>query len=167
MKSKLLIGVLGNLRSGKTQTWSTLFNREVRTGKHPRIVNIFDEKIPVFLINGSPLERRVDLQYIMPKNDPAIVLCSFLYHKKVKENFNFFIEKDYELFIHWLNPGYNDESDKVLFYNIGIINYLLANGATVGVKNAKTDCIERVDEIKAYIYAWNKIRQAYSNNIVE
>jgi hypothetical protein len=87
MASKLLIGVLGNFRAGKTTTWNKLFNREVRTGKHLRKLDLYNNKIPVFLINGAPLERKIDLEYILPDEDPQIVLCSFLYHKNVKSNF--------------------------------------------------------------------------------
>ncbi len=154
MKRKLLIGVLGNYRSGKSTTWHTLFNREVRTGKHIRHIIIYNDKIPVFLINGAALERRVELKYILPDKTPDIVLCSFLYHKNVKNNFNYFLDKGYDMYIQWLNPGYSDKNDKVLFYNVGIINYLMSFGVTVSVKNGKINCNTRVKEIKNYLYAW-------------
>lgn len=159
MHSKLLVGVLGNHRSGKTTTWATLFNREVRTGKHIRELTVFDKEIPIFLINGSPLERRTDLQYILPDSDPQIVLCSFLYHKKVKDNFNYFIERGYEIYIQWLNPGFSDKNDKVLFYNVGIVNYLLSHGATVSVKSGKINPEKRVDEIRRHLYAWSLMQE--------
>ncbi len=162
MASKLLIGVLGNYKAGKTTTWNQLFKREVRTGKHLRKLDLFNTKIPIFLINGAPLERRVDLEYILPDEDPQIVLCSFLYHKMVKSNFQYFIDKGYDLYIQWLNPGYNDTNDKVLFYNLGIINYLMSYGAVISVKNARLKPDARVDEIKNYLYAW-----CINNNIIE
>ncbi len=153
---KLLIGVLGNLGAGKTTTWHTFFNRNVHTGKNVRKVEIHGEEIPVFLINGAPLERKTDLSNILPKEDPRIVLCSFLYHKDVKKSFNFFIQKGYDIHIQWLNPGFFDQNQKVLFYNAGIVNYLLSQGATVSVKNGKQVPNLRVDEIKNYILSWNK-----------
>lgn len=155
MDNKLLIGVLGNHRSGKTETWNNLFSRKVRTGKHLRKLKVFDKDISIFLINGSPLERRTELEYIMPDKDPNIVLCSFLYHKKVKENFNYFLDRGYDIYIQWLNPGFSDESDKVLFYNVGIINYLLSHGATVSVENGKVNPDNRVNNIRRYLYAWS------------
>lgn len=156
MERKLLIGVLGNLGAGKTTTWNEFFGRNVHTGKNIRYINIHDEKIPVFLINGAPLERRTNLEYILPDKDPQIVLSSFLYHKDVKNNFKFFIDKGYELYIIWLNPGFSDPNDKVLFYNAGIINYLLSSSATVSVKNGKKSPFLRSNDIKNYLYAWYK-----------
>jgi hypothetical protein len=155
MGKKLLIGILGNNQSGKSYTWSSLFNRTVRTGKHIRKLEIIDKSIPLFLINGAPLSRKVDLKEILPETDPQIVLCSFLYHKNVKNNFNYFIERGYDMYIQWLNPGFNDSHDKALFYNSGIINYLMSNGATVSIKNVKTDNLQRVNEIKAMLLGWS------------
>ncbi len=157
MGRKLLIGVLGNLGAGKTTTWNKFFGRNVHTGKNVRFIKIHDEKIPVFLINGAPLERKTNLEYILPEQDPKIVLSSFLYHKDVKKNFEYFVKKGYDLYVLWLNPGYEDNNDKVLFYNTGIINYLLGKGATVSVKSGKLLPDLRVDDIKNYIYAWNKV----------
>ncbi len=156
MERKLLIGVLGNLGAGKTTTWNEFFGRNVHTGKNIRYINIHDEKIPVFLINGAPLERKTNLEFILPDEDPTIVLSSFLYHKDVKKNFDFFIKKGYELYILWLNPGFSDPNDKVLFYNAGIINYLLSKEATVSVKNGKQIPILRVNDVKNFIYSWYK-----------
>ena len=36
MKSRLLIGLLGNRNGGKSHTWNELFGHTVRTGKRPR-----------------------------------------------------------------------------------------------------------------------------------
>ncbi len=153
-KPKLVIGVLGNYRAGKSKTWHTLFGREVRTGKHPRKIWIHNLQIPVFLINCAPLDRGVELKYIMPNKDPEIVLCSFLYHKDVKDNINYFFDRNYQMYLQWLNPGYEDENDKVLFYNVGIINYLMSKGAVIAVKNGKNNPKERVNEIRNYLYSW-------------
>jgi hypothetical protein len=157
MERKLLIGVLGNLGSGKTTTWNHFFGKNVHTGKNIRYINIDDVKIPVFLINGAPLERKTNLEYILPDKDPTIVLSSFLYHKDVKKNFDYFIKKGYDIYILWLNPGFSDANEKVLFYNAGIINYLLSNEATVSVKNGKKLPELRVNDIKNYLYAWYKV----------
>jgi len=154
MNTKLLIGVLGNQASGKSTTWSTMFGRVVHTGKNLRKLEINGVKIPIFLINESALERKTSLEYILPDDDPQIVLSSFLYHKNVKSNFEYFYKKGYDLYVQWLNPGYSDPNDKALFYNEGIINYLLSLGTIVSVKNAKLSPKFRVKELKNYIYAW-------------
>lgn len=153
MDNKLLIAILGNAASGKTTTWNTLFGRKVHTGKNLRNIEINGVKVPVFLINESPLERKTKLEYILPDEDPKIVLSSFLYHKDVKNNFDYFIKRGYDIYVQWLNPGFNDASSKALFYDDGIINYLLGFGVTVSVKNGKSLPEDRVAEIKNYVFA--------------
>jgi ABC-type dipeptide/oligopeptide/nickel transport system ATPase component len=155
MKRKLLIGVLGNEGAGKSTTWNALFGHTVHTGKNIRKLKIYDTKIPVFLINESALERKTKLEYIMPDEDPEIVISSFLYHKDVKSNFDYFIKRGYDIYVQWLNPGFSDPNEKALFYNEGIINYLLGFGATVAVKNGKQPPQFRVEEIKNMIFVWN------------
>ncbi|MCK9255646.1 MAG: hypothetical protein GX793_02620 [Bacteroidales bacterium] len=154
MERKLVIAILGNQGSGKTTTWETLFGRKVHTGKNLRNIEIQGIKIPVFLINESALERKTKLEYILPEKDPEIVISSFLYHKEVIKNFDYFIKRNYNIYVQWLNPGYNDSNDKALFYNDGIINYLLGHGAVVSVKNAKNNPKYRVEEIKNYLLSY-------------
>jgi ABC-type dipeptide/oligopeptide/nickel transport system ATPase component len=153
MEKKLLIGVLGNEGSGKSTTWKKLFGHTVHTGKNVRKLLINGIAIPVFLINESPLERKTKLEYILPKENPDIVISSFLYHKDVKSNFEYFANNDYDIYVQWLNPGYMDQNDKALFYNDGIINFLLSLGATVSVKNGKIMPECRVTEIKNHIFS--------------
>jgi hypothetical protein len=154
MERKLLIGVLGNPGAGKSTSWDVMFGHKVHTGKNVRKIIINGVKIPVFLINESALERRTKLEYILPDEDPKIVVSSFLYHKDVKSNFDYFIKRGYEVYVQWLNPGYSDPNEKALFYNEGIINYLMTFGATVSVKNGKQQPQLRVDELKNFIYSW-------------
>lgn len=153
---KLLVGILGHYHSGKTTTWNTLFDKTVRTGKHERLLRIDNASMKVFLVNGAPLERKAELKKILPAYDPDIVLCSFLYHKNVKQNFDYFIKKGYHLYIQWLNPGYSDEYDASLFYQYGIIDYLLNCGAEVSVQNGKNDATARVELIRNYLYGWRR-----------
>lgn len=153
MERKLLIGVLGNEGSGKSTTWNNLFGHTVHTGKNLRKLIINGVAIPVFLINESPLERKTKLEYILPENNPDIVISSFLYHKDVKSNFEYYAKHGYDIYVQWLNPGFSDQNDKALFYNDGIVNFLLSIGATVSVKNGKELPDYRVTEIKNYIFS--------------
>lgn len=154
MERKLLIGVLGNEGSGKSTTWNNLFGHRVHTGKNVRKLFINGLAIPVFLINESPLERKTKLEYILPDINPDIVISSFLYHKDVKSNFEYYANNGYDIYVQWLNPGYNDQNDRALFYNDGIINFLLSIGATVSVKNGKALPEYRVAEIKNHIFSY-------------
>ena len=66
MKSRLLIGVLGNRNSGKSQTWNELFDSTVRTGKHRRQLALFPgECVEEFLVSGSFEERRLYAGHIL------------------------------------------------------------------------------------------------------
>jgi hypothetical protein len=163
MTNKLLVGILGKEKSGKTLTWDIMFGKPVRTGKNLRRL-YFNEKeyTEVFLLSRSPSKRHIDVSAIMQSNEPGIVLCSLQYTSSVKRTLKFFIDKGYLLFIHWLNPGFNDEHEAPLFYNTGIINHILAYDSLVGIRNGKIDPEDRVREVKDYIYGWAK-----SNNLIK
>src|ERR1051326_8092129 len=58
--SKLAVIVLGNRRSGKSTTWNMLFGRTVRTGTDLRQLYLqLDLSLSIFLVSGSPEERRL------------------------------------------------------------------------------------------------------------
>jgi len=159
MEKKLLIGILGSTNSGRTYTWNNLFRRNVITGKNIRKLYLNDhEYVNVFLINGSPQERKRNVNEIIKKTSPRIVLCSLHYGKGIYETLDYFIKNDYFLYILWLNPGYKDPHDKTLFYNVGIINKLLTLNSIIGIRNGKGDVTERIREIREYIYGWAKCR---------
>jgi len=159
MNEKLIIGVLGATNAGKTYTWNTLFGRTVKTGKNLRKLFLNEKEfVDVFLVNGSPAERHKYVGDIITVDEPKIILCSLLYTKEVIETLDYFIEHGYYLYIHWLSPGYKEEVEPPLFYSIGIINRLLANNSIVGIRNAKENTKERVQELKDFIYGWAKSR---------
>jgi hypothetical protein len=107
--SRLLVSVLGNQNSGKTHTWRMLFGRNVRTGTTSRELEIAPGQcVPVFLVSGSAEERRTTIETIMGSATPDIVLCSVQYLADAQNTFQFFLNRDYELVVHWLNPGYGD-----------------------------------------------------------
>jgi hypothetical protein len=161
---KLLVSVLGNRNSGKSLTWNTLFGATVRTGTEERRL-YFDnrEYVKVFLVSGSPEERETYVGKLITVNEPRIVLCSTQYKESVKETFNYFIENNYFLFVHWLNPGYSD-ADAVHFDNLGIMNWLLSQRSFIGVRSSKISVNPRVREIKDFIYGWAKSRNLILND---
>ncbi|WP_423910680.1 hypothetical protein [Candidatus Spongiihabitans sp.] len=160
--NKLLVSALGNKDSGKSYTWNTLFGVTVRTGKKKRRLYFNDcEYVTVFLISGSPEERKKYVGNLMIA-EPRIVLCSTQYCESSKKTFSYFIENEYSLFVHWLNPGYSD-LDRPYFDYLGIMNWLLSQQSLVGIRSGKLEAKPRVDEIKEYIYGWAKSRNLIIN----
>jgi len=163
MKPNLLINVIGNCKSGKSETWLCLFEKKVKTGCYER--KLFypnNEFIKVFLINGSPEERNIPVKDIIGDQNPRIVLCSIQYIKEAVATFEYFINNNYHLYCHWLNPGYKDDNNIAQFDNLGFINFILSiESSNFSVKNGKSLPKSRVDEMAAFIYGW-----ASHNNLV-
>lgn len=155
MEDKIAIVVLGNRNSGKSTTWNSLFGQEVRTGKHERQLHLIDEKsTSVFLISGSPEERKEYIEDLLNGQTPKIILCSVQYTEHGKETINYFISKGYKVYIQWLNPGFSDDiqyEDALEFFN----NFLYKD-SIISLKDGKIDFRDRVEEIKYYIYSWAK-----------
>jgi hypothetical protein len=147
--------VLGNRNSGKSKTWNTLFEQEVRTGKNERQLHLFDEKSTnVFLISGSPEERKEYVEDLLNGQTPKIILCSVQYTEHGKKTINYFISQGYKVYAQWLNPGF---SDYVLYGDtLGIFIDLLYKDSIITLKNGKNDFKDRVEEIKYFIYSWAK-----------
>jgi len=159
MNENLMVGILGDRKSGKSFTWNALFNkREVKTGKNLRRLYLTElEYVNVFLINGSAELRKKSVAQIITVDKPRIILCSLQYVKDVTKTINYFDRNNYFQYLHWLNPGYNDVHDSALFYHLGIINKIMEKeGSMVGVRNAKLDVEHRVEELRHFIYGWAK-----------
>lgn len=159
MDENLLVGILGSRKSGKSYTWNNLFNkREVKTGKNLRRLYLNDtEYVNVFLINRAAELRHKSISQIITVEKPRIILCSLQYVKEVRKTINYFERNNYFLYLHWLNPGFNDEHDSPLFYNYGIINNIMEKEKSmVGVRNGKLDVSNRAIELKNFIYGWAK-----------
>lgn len=158
---KLLVAVLGNRDSGKTTTWSELFEGTVRTGKYSRELYLTKtEYVEVFLISGSPEERGKDVEDIL-QDDARIVLCSTQYREGVEETYEHFIERNYYIYVQWLNPGHGDQGVQY-FDSLGASSWLLAAGATLTIRNGKNEPASRVSEIRDFIYGW-----ANSRNLIQ
>jgi hypothetical protein len=157
LNQKLLVGVVGNPNSGKSYTWNILFNREVRTGQNLRRLYLDEnEYIEVFLVSGSPEERGMYVDELIRVKNPKIVLCSIQYDY-YKNTIDYFISKQYFMFIQWLNPGYRDICN--LDDTLGLIDYIIFKDSLMGVKDGKIDATKRVGEIRDFIYGWSKTRK--------
>ncbi len=79
MANNLVVAVLGNRNSGKSRTWNSLFRkgRSVKTGPRMRKLFLTDTQyVEVFLVSGSPEERKLYVGDIIGDLKPRIVLCS-------------------------------------------------------------------------------------------
>ena len=153
MGEKLFVAVLGNRNSGKSTTWNTLFGRRVNTGKNKRHLELRPgECVEVFLVSGSPQERGLYTSEVLENQNSAIVLCSVQYKAEAFDTFDYAKENRYDLFVQWLNPGYNDPS--IYFDSLGVANKLLYQGATMAMRDGKVNVASRVQEIREFIYGW-------------
>lgn len=157
MTERLFVGTLGHRNSGKSATWNALFGASVRTGRSSRALTLHGgECAEVFLISGSPEERKVYAGDILDGQDCRIVLCSMQYTENVFQTIDFATANGFALFIQFLNPGYSDagENDD----SLGLIPRLLSHGTTVAVRNGKVPPEPRTEEIRQFIYGWAKAR---------
>jgi hypothetical protein len=157
MSKNLVAAVIGNRNSGKSSTWNALFGKTVRTGSEMRKLFLRgNEYVEVFLVSGSPEERGLYVGQIITQDNPRIVLCSMQYREDVIDSINYFIERDYFLFTHWLNPGHSDDTYNQ--DNLGLVPRLLAEDSLLGIRNGQVDLLGRVKEFRDFIYGWAKMR---------
>jgi hypothetical protein len=157
MSRNLVVAVIGNSRSGKSSTWYKLFGKRVSTGSKMRKLFLKEkEYVEVFLVSASPEERKKKIEKIITVHDPRIVLCSMQYREDVFGTINYFTERDYFLFMHWLNPGYTDDSP--VEDRLGLVDKILEEESLLGVRNGQIVVDNRVNEIRDFIYGWAKMR---------
>lgn len=157
LKKKLLIAVLGHRNSGKSETWKKLFDEpNIRTAqKSLRSLQIGPngEYTNVFLINGSPQERGKAVEEIIQVDyEPEIVLCSIQFKQDALDTLNHFKNNNYFIYLHWLNPGFNDSYEYP--DSEGIIPEILKMGSIIGKRNGKINADDRVLEIQNFIFDW-------------
>jgi hypothetical protein len=155
--SKLVVLALGNPRSGKSTTWNELFERRVNTGTRPRPLKIQDVAIPTFVVSGSPQERRLLIEEIMKTNDARLVLCSLQYGDEARRTLDYFNDRGFAIYVHWLNPGYSDPHPQPDAE--GLMTYLLHLGAVVARRDGKVDPADRVREMREFIAGWASTRR--------
>lgn len=154
---RLLVTVLGNRNSGKSSTWNALFGTTVRTGKNTRTLPLGGGQcVEVFLISGSPEERKTYAGDILQNQDCRIVLCSVQYAELGRNSFMYAFENEFEVFSQWLNPGYNDNGEN--FDRLGFAPWLVAQGATISMRDATRPIQPRAEEIRQFIDGWASAR---------
>ncbi|HEX8524539.1 MAG TPA: hypothetical protein VF669_19950 [Tepidisphaeraceae bacterium] len=155
----LLVGVLGHSNAGKSTTWYDLFDRNVRTrGNRPQRLYLREtEYVEVVLINGSPEERGLSVEDILEGSSPRIVLCSMQYRRDVGETLSYFEQRDYQLYVQWLNPGYRDSSEYP--DSLELEARINVPPSALVVRNGKEPPRARVREIFEFIDNWARERR--------
>ena len=162
MIDRLLVGVLGNRDSGKSHTWNTLFGRTVKRGKRSRQLELRPGKcVETFLVSGSFEERGEYAGDILDNQSCRIVLCSMQYTKDVSSTLDYFIERDFFLYIHWLNPGYSDPGE--CWDRLGLVNEILSVPSSLSIRNGKHNPAARVQEMREFIFGWASYRNLLLN----
>ena len=127
----------------------------LRSGRLQNKVGPNGEYTEVFLINGSPQERGKTVEEIIQVDcEPEIVLCSIQFKQDALNTLRYFENNNYFIYIHWLNPGFNDSYE--YSDSESIISEILKTNSVVGKRNGKINADERVLEIHNYIYDWAK-----------
>ncbi|MGC4031492.1 MAG: hypothetical protein QM754_07120 [Tepidisphaeraceae bacterium] len=154
MADKLLVAVMGHRNSGKSTTWNTLFGSEVRTGTKVRTLEVGDgQAVEVFVVSGSPEERKLYVGDLLNDSTPRIVLCSLQYREGVWDSYSFFFEHGYQAMIQWLNPGHDDEGEQYAD-TLGLVPRLLSHPTLIGIRDGRDDPTRRVRELRDYIAGW-------------
>jgi hypothetical protein len=152
------VSVLGNRDAGKSQTWNTLFGRTVRRSKSTHSLNLRpNECVEVFLVSGSFEERREYVGDILDNQDCRIVLCSMQYTEEVHKTLDYLIDKDFFLYVQWLNPGCKDGGET--WDRMGLVNRILSVPSAFSIRSGKVDEKPRVQEIREFIYGWALYRK--------
>jgi hypothetical protein len=161
MEEKLMIGILGGAKSGKTFTWNMLFNKKtVKTGRNDRRLYLDENNyVDVFLISRSAQKRKMDIKSIIKDKQPRIILCSMQYARKLPQTLKYFVDNGYFMYIHWLNPGFGEANDIPMFYDSDLVDYMLSVPSMLGVRNGKMNATDRVNELKDFITAWASRRE--------
>lgn len=163
MKDRLLIGVMGNRNSGKSYTWNTLFGRTVKRGTHPHKLELRPgECVEAFLISGSFEERQEDAGDVLKDQSCRIVLCSLQYIENVRDTLDYLIEENFQMYVQWLNPGYNDPCAS--WDRLGLVNVILSQHAEISIRSGQNNAAVRVQELREKLYGWALYRGLIRNS---
>jgi hypothetical protein len=124
MADRLFVAVVGTRKAGKSTTWNTLFQRDVRTGREPRALQLgAGISTEVFLISGSNEERHQYAGEVLDNVNCRIVLCSVQYTDGAFDStWKYVFDERFAIYAQWLNPGYNREE---CWDRLGLVNTLL------------------------------------------
>ncbi|MCH8903147.1 MAG: hypothetical protein IIA45_04460 [Bacteroidetes bacterium] len=155
MHKRLLVSVLGYPNSGKSETWTNLFGSRQRTSTRERWLQLRGNTwIKVFLVNGSFEETGNSPDDVIPNDLPAIVLCSVQYHPNAMNTFNWFLEKEYEVFTQWINPSYRARTNYTDELNI-ISQLQAANRTSIAQRIGNSSNLNsRVNEVRNFLSGW-------------
>ena len=111
MADRLFVAVIGGRKAGKSTTWNSLFGHRVKSGPQPRTLPLNrSEQTQVFLISGSPEERRLYAKDVLENVDCRIVLCSVQYSEIASERtWSYVFEAGFAIYAQWLNPGHDEK----------------------------------------------------------
>ena len=155
-QDRLFVAVLGNRKAGKSTTWYELFGKRVRTGRRVHKLELRPgEFVDVFLISGSPEERKKYAGTILKGQRCRIVLCAIQYAPEVEKTLHYVFDQDFWIFVQWLNPGYNDAGET--WARLGLVNQILAHYGVVSIRSGK-HVKGRAQEIREFIYGWAAFR---------
>ena len=65
-----------------------------------------------------------------------------------------FIDQHYQIYFHWLNPGYHDAGHLPHFDTLGIVQQLLSTRSVVGIRNGQLPAKARVQELRTFVRDW-------------
>ena len=164
MADRLVVGVLGNQNSGKSKTWYTLFGDGIRATHRLRWWELRPGQwVQVGLVGQSPEESRLDLNGrldVFEAQGGRIVLCSMQYVNTddvtVLDTLRCFIDRDYTLYVQWLNPGRKGSGP--VQEDPAITDTILGARSALAIRDGNADPHNRVEEIKEFVYGWAKYR---------
>ncbi len=88
------------------------------------------------------------------------MLCSMQYPNDKDDDLatlDHFIHRDFFIYAQWLNPGYENDADKIED-RLDLVGKILSAWSVFSVRDGKKDAASRVQEIREFIYGWAKYR---------
>jgi len=115
------------------------------------------ECVEIFLVSGSFEERKQYAGEILDNQECRIILCSIQYIETVRNTLDYVIEREFDIFVQWLNPGRSDPGEN--YDRLGLLNWLIGHEATVSMRDGRRLPQQRAQEIRQFIYGWAKARK--------
>jgi ABC-type dipeptide/oligopeptide/nickel transport system ATPase component len=150
---------------GRNKFQAPLSIRNVRTKNKVYTLNLTNTKsVKLFLIAGSLEEKekkkKVSIQEFIKRNEnfeqAAIILCSIQYADNMLDDgttLDYFIREGYDIYIHWLNPGINEQK---FDEDCDLVNQIQhKENAFLEIYKVEKDVFEpRIQKIIDYMCQW-------------